>query len=212
MLKILKQWLVEILILLTQTVILIRLIQTEILTRLTRKTKRELLIILTVLAGMLAQHLLFHNNNELSKTLASLISEFYHGKSIPYYTHLTLNFLKSFLVLILCYHAILITDSKRLFFGLITFLIFSMIMDLSSIISTEAYYNIKPYRYTNNYNFKDSYYVFEILCLLYSFTKCTLDFIRTALNNYIDRIDVLRNTPSMEAIQASSKNEINTHG
>ena len=205
MLKILKQWLVEILIRLTQKH------QTEILIRLTRKTKRELFIVLTVLAGMLAQYLLFNNDNSFSKLLALAINNYEYDAFTLYCTHLTLNFLKSFLVLILCYHAILITDSKRLLYGLITFLILSMSMDLLSILSTDIYYLIKPYRYTNNYNFKDSYYAFEILCLLYSFTKCTLDFIRTALNNYIDRIDVLRNTPSMEAAQASSKNEINTH-
>lgn len=118
---------------------------------------------------------------------------------VYYYIKYTVSFIRSFLILILCVDIAIYTNSKRLY-GLTIFLILSMWMDLLSIVSTDLYYIIKPYRYTNFYNFKDLYSTFEVLCVLYPFINFTFRFIKTTINNHINRHDVFRTSSSLENV------------
>lgn len=140
---------------------------------------------------MLVPLILFNNDNQLSKDLAWFINYYYPSRDPLYYTHLLLNFSKSFLILILCYFAIMATNSKRLAYGLLIFICASMSMDLLSMMSSDIYYFIKPYRYEITYNFKDVYVSFEICCLLYSIINWTLDYIKARFDRYSDSHDAV---------------------
>lgn len=172
-----------------------------ILTQLTHlKThKREFIILGTILAGMLVKFTLFGNDEAAIKTI-TLCVEFFNGydKWNYYYTKYTVSFLRSFLVLILCVSAILITESKRLAV-LNIFIVMSMGMDLLSIMSADIYYIIKPYRYLNTYNFKDLYSTYEVLCVIWNITIACLLYLSSTANRYIRRHSIICDSFSIES-------------
>lgn len=137
---------------------------TRLIHQINLNLKREIVISGTVLAGVIVNWFLFRNNNELSILIGQAIS---NKPDSVYLTHLTINFLKSFLMVGICTSALLFTFSYRLV-GLILFLVCSMVMDLGSIESVSFYHEIKQFRYGNNYNFKDTYFYYEIACLIFS--------------------------------------------
>lgn len=157
-----------------------------------QKVKREAVITLTVLAGMLVHWVTYQGNSILIYTTADVInSTVGYNEYTLYYTNLVTGFLRSFCMLLLCYYAIIMTDSKRLSYGLTTLITIAMLMDLFSMLSVEYYHAIKPFRYLVTYNFKDIYAAFEITCLVYSGTKFTLDFIKSTINYCTYRYNVL---------------------
>lgn len=165
-----------------------------ILTLLIQKAtnKRELIIFVTVLAGMLIHWLIALNNHQILAMTASAIKwASGYDDNLYYLTNYTVGFIKSFLILLLCSYAIAATDSLRLVYGLSTFIAVSMGLDLINLISTDMYYLVKPYRYTVTYNFKDIYAAFEITCLLLSVARVGMDVIKATFNYYSDRHDAL---------------------
>jgi len=140
---------------------------------------RDLLIISIVVLGIVL-HLILHFNN--SYILVSL-HEVFNGLTYYEINYIS-GFLKSFIVLLFCVKAAEITLSKRLKYGLSSFLIISMVLDLSSIFSPEFYWMIKPFRYDNYINFSNLYTTFEVSCVLFTFTKFILHFIKTIISQH----------------------------
>ena len=156
-------------------------------------SKRELVITLVVLAGVLASYFLFRSNNQLTIDLSYIINSYQYDRLTIYYTHLSINFFKSFVMAMICYFAIIHTNSKRLV-SLMLIITISMSMDLASIFSTDNYYAIKPFRRDNNYNFKDLYTAFEVTCVLYSTINFTLSPFKSFIKNYFSGYDVVCNS------------------
>lgn len=167
------------------------LIQSTLKTKIKTSNKREVIIATTVLAGMLIPLFIFLNNNQFSRDLAYAIDIFYPSHNTLYYTHLFLNFTKSFFMLLLCSHAILITESKRLKYIITPLVAASMAMDLLSMLSIDMYFFIKPFRTESPCNFKDIYFAFEVGCLLFTLVNYTLDYIQSTISNYSNRHDAL---------------------
>lgn len=161
------------------------------LTRLTRhliRNKREVVIVTTVLTGVFLQWLLFRNDNQLTHQITNSLSDL-----STYQVHLTINFIKSCLMSILCYWAVAITSSVRIVV-LMLFLITSIFFDLMSLFSTDFYYLIKPFRYEINYNFKDLYSVFEIISVFFTF-----------LTYLVDRLEIPAFTSQPDSIKVNRK-------
>lgn len=125
---------------------------------------RDSVIMLTVLAGMLTNQVVFLFD-------------------YSYYVHYTIGFTRSFFFFVLCYLAIYLTASLRLL-GLMFIVIISMGADFLSIISTEMYYVMKPYRYEDEVevygvtvNFITFYRIYEVFCVLFTFIYWIVNYI-----------------------------------
>ncbi len=188
--------------------LVVKVIQIQQIHQQAVKHKRELIILLTILAGMLVQYVLYSDGEKVTHDIANIAEKYFTDTTqlwVYYYTKLTVNFLKSSILVILCFYAVLATDSKRLYYGLLFFLVVSMGADLVSIMSTDIYYMIKPVRYLTIINFKDSYFVFEIICILYTLVNWTLDFIQTTIDNRIARHNALCDSSSLSSLFAQKK-------
>jgi len=115
------------------------------------RNKREGVILITVLIGVLVQ--LFLSSFELT-----------------YQTNYFIGFMKSFTLLILCHFAVKLTGSYRLF-GLMVLLTISMFFDFLNLLSTNWYWLLLEYRFTGVYCFTNIYTVYEVVCVLFSFTS-----------------------------------------
>lgn len=187
-----------------------KLLAAEILTRLThlkntRKYKREFVIVSTIVAGMLLSWLLFRDNNALSRELAVHFDPNGIDPYTLYHTHLAINFIKSLAMLLLCFLAVMATDSIRLSYGMTTVIALSMLMDLVSILSPEAYGLLKFCRYENYYNFKDFYTTLEVVCVLYTFINWTWMSIKSKLENPVGRTNAFCSPPSSQNTHAHKK-------
>ena len=151
---------------------------------LTRKTKREIYIASTSIVGFLLFWVLFGTHDEQEERsiylIDSIVTYFYGDfHNHYYYVKYSVSILKSFVVFILADYALTITRSRRIVI-LMSFLTASMIMDLSSLLSTDIYYALKPFRYelsldyvftTISISFQSVYTYFEVACVLFCTTK-----------------------------------------
>ena len=87
-----------------------------------------------------------------------------------YYGYYFINFVRTLILILLCHVVILSSASYRLF-ALMLFMCTCMFMDLASLVSTDWYYALKPFRYGSDVNFTKVFLYYEIVCLIY----CVLD-------------------------------------
>lgn len=137
---------------------------------------RELVIVTTVLIGVLTEM-------------------FVYSYEYEYIYHYTIGFTRSFFILILCAAALKFTESARIM-GLMVFITVSMVGDLASIMSQDIYYLIKPYRYTNEINFKNLYRMYEVLCVLLTFIVPSVNYLVDTAEDYINRHHADRTKPN----------------
>lgn len=149
-------------------------------------TKRECFIVLTVVLGMVLSLTIPHIKPTLATVFFDHTSFYPTHKHSLYYTNYILGFVISFLVSLAAYSVILTTASLRLL-GLMVFILIDMILNILVIIDVDFYHLIKPYRYTNTINFTDTYYYYELLCII-------LFFIKSCLNYNFSNVMGLRNT------------------
>lgn len=130
---------------------------------LTRQSRKNLLVGLTVLAGMLSQMLIF-------------------SFDFGFFVHYLIGFSHSFVLLLFVYAAIMLTESIRLTI-LMFFVLVNMWLDLMSLVSNELHYMLVGFRYEGIYNFSDGFRVYEILCLLLCVIYICRDFIPKGTKN-----------------------------
>ena len=167
--------------------------QTQIQSILSRTNKRELLILTTVLAGFVL-YFLTQSKSPLVYFITDLVNNFLnYPKNAYYYTNLTVSIFKSFLIFILADYALTITRSRRIVI-LMSFLTLSMIMDVCSILSTDIYFALKPFRYELyidyvftqvSISYQSIYLYFEVACVLFSTIKLGWNYINNKTSNSI---------------------------
>lgn len=157
--------------------------------RTSKRNKHEVVIVLTILAGMLLFHIFFGNDEYLVRKIDSLVVYINNGefKNHYFYVKYLTSFFRSVIVFLFVYKVMTITLSWRMTI-LSMFILASMFMDLIFVVSvfvTESpsiYFAIKPFRYLITFNFQLVYVLFEILCIISVFINLTR--IKAGSENY----------------------------
>lgn len=118
------------------------------LTTTKQKSKRDSVILLTILVGVVSELFIF-------------------SFDWTYTQHYAFGFFRTFFVLMLSYYSLIITKSVRLFTFMVILAV-SMSFDVLVFTDKQFYINYKELIYGEGLSFANVYRVFEILCLLFT--------------------------------------------
>lgn len=113
-----------------------------------QRSKRDSVILLTILVGVVSELFIFSFN-------------------WPHSEHYLIGFFRTFFLLMLTYYSLIITKSVRLFTFMVILAV-SMSFDVLVFTGEQFYTNYKELIYGKGLSFANVYRTFEVLCLLFT--------------------------------------------
>ena len=163
-------------------------IMIQLIHQLNRSNQRDCVVVVTIFVGLVLYFVTTASISQDGVATTSKIVDFIvqsvtwingYSKWTIYYTNLSVSFIKSFLIFLVVEYVFCKTYSRRIVIFL-ALLLTSMLMDLGSILSTDIYYALKPFRYENtldyiaftvSISFQSLYTYFEVACVLFTSGK-----------------------------------------